>query len=127
MLDALVRNTGLDDVLDAIISVESKEVFKPSPAAYSLIEALLGVVPADVLFVSCNPFDVSGAKSFGLQVAWIERVTPEAMKNELADPARITPLTMFKMLREQMDTLGFAPDYRVRALSELPKIVGAES
>jgi 2-haloacid dehalogenase len=123
MLNALARNTGLDRVLDATISIESKKVFKPSPAAYTLIEARLGVSPADVLFVSCNPFDVCGAKSFGLQVAWIEHVSPEAMKNELADPERISPLTMFKMLREQMDELGFVPDYRVHALSELPKVV----
>jgi 2-haloacid dehalogenase len=102
--------------------------FKPSPAAYTLIEAQLGVSPADVLFVSCNPFDVSGAKSFGLQVAWIDHVTPEAMKSELADRERIAPLTIFKMLREQMDILGFVPDYRIRALSDLPKVVSrAES
>ena len=123
MLDALVQNTGLDGVLDAVISVESKKVFKPSPAAYTLIEARLGVSPADVLFVSCNPFDACGAKSFGLQVAWIEHVTPQAIKSELADPLRIAPLTMFKMLREQMDNLGFVPDYRVRALSDLPQVV----
>lgn len=123
MLNTLVHNTGLDEVLDVTISIESKKAFKPSPAAYALIEARLGVSPADVLFVSCNPFDVCGAKSFGLQVAWIEHVTPEAIKSELADRERIAPLTMFKMLREQMDELGFVPDYRIRALSELPKVV----
>jgi 2-haloacid dehalogenase len=41
----------------------------------------------------------------------------------LTDPERIAPLTMFKMLREQMDELGFVPDYRVHALSDLPKVV----
>ena len=40
---------------------------------------MLGVTPAEVLFVSSNPWDACGAKSFGLNVAWIERVTPEAM------------------------------------------------
>ena len=35
--------------------------------------------PAEVLFVSSNPWDACGAKAFGLNVAWIERVTPEAM------------------------------------------------
>ena len=88
MLNALVHNTGLDGVLDATISIDSKKVFKPSPAAYSLIEARLAVSPADVLFVSCNPFDVCGAKSFGRQVAWIEHVPPEAMVSELADRER---------------------------------------
>jgi 2-haloacid dehalogenase len=113
----------LDGVLDATISIDSKKVFKPSPAAYSLIEARLAVSPADVLFVSCNPFDVCGAKSFGLQVAWIEHVPPEAMVSELADRERFAPLTLFKLLRMQMDELGFVPDYRVHALSELPKVV----
>jgi 2-haloacid dehalogenase len=123
MLLPLVRNTGLDGVLDATISVESKKVFKPSPAAYTLIEARLGVPPAEILFVSSNPFDVCGAKSFGLQVAWIEHVTPQALHSELADAAHIAPLTVFKMLREQMDNLGFVPDHRVHALSELREVV----
>ena len=38
MLTALVRNTGLDKVLDATISVNSKKTFKPNPEAYTLIE-----------------------------------------------------------------------------------------
>ncbi len=79
MLNALVRNSGLDRVLDATISIDSKRVFKPAPDAYGLIEEKLGVAPADVLFVSSNPWDACGAKAFGLNVAWIERVTPEAM------------------------------------------------
>ena len=79
MLNALVKNSGLDRVLDATISIDSKRVFKPAPDAYTLIEEKLGVSPAEVLFVSSNPWDACGAKSFGLNVAWIERVTPEAM------------------------------------------------
>ena len=55
MLGALVRNSGLDRVLDATISMNSKRMFKPSPDAYTLIESKLGVKPAEVLFVSSNP------------------------------------------------------------------------
>ncbi len=36
MLDALVKNSGLDRVLDATISVDANKIFKPSPDAYSL-------------------------------------------------------------------------------------------
>src|SRR6185437_12167269 len=75
MLNALVKNTGLDAVLDATISIDSKRIFKPSPDAYTLIESKLGVKPAEVMFVSSNPWDACGAKSFGLNVAWVERVT----------------------------------------------------
>src|SRR3954466_1897606 len=43
MLTALVRNSGLDAVLDATISVDAQNIFKPSPDAYALIEARLGI------------------------------------------------------------------------------------
>lgn len=125
MLNALVHNTGLDRVLDATISVDTQKIFKPSPDAYTPIESKLGVAPADVLFVSSNPWDACGAKSFGLNVAWIERVTPEAMALACANSELLPPLTMFRALRMQMDELGFTPDYRIHALSELPKLVAA--
>jgi 2-haloacid dehalogenase len=122
MLDALVRNSGLDRLLDAIISVDAKRVFKPSPPAYALIGEVLGTRPGEVLFISSNPWDVAGAKAFGLNVAWIERVTPEAMALACVESDLVAPLTMFKAIRTQMDELGLAPDHRVRSLSELPAI-----
>jgi 2-haloacid dehalogenase len=126
MLDALVKNTGLDRVLDATISIDPQKIFKPSPDAYSLIESRLGVRPAEVLFVSSNPWDACGAKAFGLNVAWIERVTPETMALACVKNDIITPLTMFWAIRTQMDELGFEPDYRIRALSELPELVASQ-
>jgi 2-haloacid dehalogenase len=125
MLNALVRNSGLDRVLDATISIDSRKIFKPSPDAYTLIEEKLGVKPADVLFVSSNPWDAIGAKAFGLNVAWIERVTPEAMALACVESELVPPLTMFKAIRMQMDELGLQPDYRIHALSELPKVVAS--
>jgi 2-haloacid dehalogenase len=123
MLDALVRNSGLNRVLDATLSVDAQKIFKPSPDAYALIESRLGVVPGEVLFVSSNPWDACGAKAFGLRVAWIERVTPEAMALAWERRDLVSPLTMFKALRTQMDELGLEPDHRIRALSELPELV----
>ena len=92
MLGALVRNSGLDRVLDATISVDAKKIFKPSPEAYALIESALDVPPADVLFISSNPWDACGAKAFGLNVAWIERVTPEAMALACVESDVVAPL-----------------------------------
>jgi 2-haloacid dehalogenase len=125
MLELLVKNSGLDRVLDATISVDAKKIFKPSPDAYGLIESRLGVAPAQVLFVSSNPWDACGAKAFGLNVAWIERVTPEAMALACVESDLLPPLTMFKAIRMQMDELGLEPDYRIRALTELPALVAA--
>jgi 2-haloacid dehalogenase len=123
MLTTLARNSGLDRVLDATISIDSTKIFKPSPEAYGLIETRLGVLPAEVLFVSSNPWDACGAKAFGLNVAWIERVTPEAMALACVKNDFVGPLTMFKAIRTQMDELGLEPDYRIQALAELPKLV----
>ena len=125
MLDTLVANSGLDRVLDATISVDSKRIFKPAPDVYALIESTLGVPPAEVLFVSSNPWDACGAKAFGLNVAWIERVTPEAMALACVKTDLVAPLTMFKAIRTQMDELGLKPDHRIHALSELPDLVAA--
>jgi 2-haloacid dehalogenase len=123
MLNALVHNTALDKILDATISIDSKKIFKPSPEAYTLIESTLGVRPSDVLFVSSNPFDVCGAKAFGLNVAWIERVTADAMALECRKSDLIRPLTMFKAVRMQMDQLRLEPDHRVAGLSGLSKLL----
>ena len=123
MLNALVNNSGLARVLDATISVDQKRIFKPAPDAYTLIESNLGVRPSEVLFVSSNPWDACGAKAFGLNVAWIERVTPQAMADACIKSDVVAPLTMFKTLRTQMDELGVTPDHRIHGLSELPDLV----
>ena len=127
MLAALVANSGLDRVLDATISIDSQKIFKPAPDAYSLIETRLDVPPAEVLFISSNPWDACGAKAFGLNVAWIERVTPQAMALACGRTDLVAPLTLFKAIRTQMDELGLTPDYRIHTLSELPDLVAANS
>jgi len=125
MLGELVRNSGLDTVLDAVISVDTNKIFKPSPDAYSLIESTLDIPPHQVLFISSNPWDACGAKAFGLNVAWIERVTPEAMAQACLKSDLVPPLTMFKAIRTQMDELGLEPDHRIHALAELPDLVAS--
>jgi 2-haloacid dehalogenase len=125
MLNALVKNSGLDRLLDAVISVDARKIFKPAPEVYALIEETLHILPAEVLFISSNPWDVCGAKAFGLNVAWIERVTPEAMALACLESETLPPLTLFKILRTQMDELGVVPDHRIHALAELPALVSA--
>ena len=123
MLEALVHNSGLAPMLAAVLSVDAIGVFKPSPRAYDLVEQRLGVPPRDVVFVSSNPFDVSGAKSFGFKVAWIERVTAAALAAECGDPQTIGPLAMFKATRLRPDPLGFEPDWTIHSLSDLPALL----
>ncbi len=123
MLHALVRNAGLDSYLEAVISVDARQVFKPDPRAYALIEERLGLRPDEIIFVSSNGFDVAGAASFGFKVARIERVTPNKLREELTSGAPIGPDAMFRALRTQNEVLGFAPSAVVASLLELPGLV----
>ena len=73
MLDPLARSTGLDAVLDGIMSVDDADIYKPSPRVYQLAVDRLGVEPAQTAFVSSNGWDAAGAKTFGFTTFWINR------------------------------------------------------
>ena len=123
MLSALVRNSGLADRFEAVISVDAAGVFKPDPRSYALVEATLGVTPAEVVFVSSNGFDVAGARHFGFHVARIARVPPAALAAEIAASPVIGPPTLFKALRMQPERLGQEADWTIASLGELPALV----
>jgi 2-haloacid dehalogenase len=125
MLDALVRNSGLDRYLEAVISVDAKKTYKPDPRAYELIQERLGVRPEEVVFVSSNGFDVAGARSFGLTVARIERLSPAELQQDLTGGAPIGPGTMFRSLRTQTEALDYQPDAVVGSLLALPALISA--
>ena len=121
MLEALLRNTGLDRI-EMAISVDAKRVYKPDPRAYELVEERLGVKPHEVVFVSSNGFDIAGAKNFGFRVARIERVTSRALGDELSGAGTIDPAMMFRALRSQQEALGFQADEVIGSLRELAGI-----
>lgn len=123
MLSDLTKNSGFDRLLDDVISVDAAKTFKPSPKTYALVGPRLDVEPDEVLFVSSNPWDVAGAKAFGFNVAWIERVPRDIMHRELAQTGPLPAPTFYKALRTQMDVLGHEPDHRIASLSPLVDIV----
>jgi 2-haloacid dehalogenase len=118
MLSALVKNSGLDAYLDAVISVDGARKFKPHPDCYALVEKILGVAKDEVMFVSSNGFDVAGAKHFGFKVAWIKRGGGADMAK---DP--VLPAQLYRLLRGNAETLGYLQDYTVSALTELPALL----
>ena len=118
MLSALVRNSGLNAYLDATISVDGARKFKPHPDCYALVEKALGLRNDEVMFVSSNGFDVTGAKRFGFNVAWIRR---SAATGVPVDP--VLPAQMYRLLRANAEMLGYGPDHTVSDLSELPGLL----
>ena len=73
MLEAGVTKSNLGKVLDSIISVDTIEIFKPSPKVYQLATDQLGCKPEEILFFSSNAWDVSGAATFGFKTVWVNR------------------------------------------------------
>lgn len=100
MLEAAVESGGLGSLLDAVLSVEAAGAYKPHPSVYRLAAERFGCAPGQLLFVSANGWDASGAASFGMQVAWCNRDGRKA------------------------ERLPGAPDFTVRSLSEIPGLLG---
>ena len=113
MLASLVKNSGLDSFLDATISVDGAGKFKPHPDCYALVEKTLGLKKDEVMFVSSNGFDVTGAKHFGFTVVWIRRGGAPAPSGP------VLPAQMYRLLRGGAETLGYSQDYTVSALTDL--------
>jgi 2-haloacid dehalogenase len=73
MLDLAVKSAGLDDLFDAVISVDQLQIYKPHPSVYQLAVDELGLPPERICFMSSNAWDVAGAANFGFQVNWVNR------------------------------------------------------
>jgi 2-haloacid dehalogenase len=99
MLRAAVEHAGFTDLFDRVLSVEEVGVYKPHPKVYQLACDRLGLSPAAILFVSSNGWDAWAASAFGFRVAWCNR-------HRLAD-----------------ERLPGAPDYEIRSLAEVPRLL----
>ena len=93
MLDAAVDNAQLQGIFVAVLSVESVGIYKPDPRVYQLAVDRLDLPREQILFLSSNGWDVSGAKSFGFHTFWVNRAgapgellgnEPDAVLNNLA-------------------------------------------
>lgn len=81
MLQDALAHADLDEHREACISIEDAGVYKPSPAAYRLATARLGLEPKLVGFVSSNAWDIAGAQAFGSLPVWVNR---DALPDEYA-------------------------------------------
>ena len=99
MLEAAVDSAGMDDMLDAVVSVDELGMYKPSAEVYQLAMDELDVGRGQVSFQSSNAWDAAAAATFGFRVAWCNR---------------------FGQVRERLPD---APDVEIRTLDELPAIV----
>jgi len=98
MLVSAVKNAGLDDVIDAIYSVDRAEIFKPHHSVYQIAVDELKLPAQRIGFQSANGWDAHGGAAFGFRVAWINRfgqpaeVLPGDIQAELSSLADLPAL-----------------------------------
>lgn len=102
MLAAATENSGIADLLDAVISVEEVQVFKPHPSVYALATRRFSLEKDQICFLSSNAWDAHAARAYGFRVVWCNRFgqAPECI------PA--------------------IPDGEIGTLAALPEILGIE-
>jgi 2-haloacid dehalogenase len=73
MLQLAVKSSGLDGLLDHVISVDPIRKFKTHPDAYALGEQATGLAARQIAFVSSNSWDALAATWYGYQTLWVNR------------------------------------------------------
>ena len=81
----LLQAAGIADHFEAVVSVDPVRSFKPDPAVYAHFLRCADARASDTWLVSGNPFDILGARSAGLQAAWIKR------RQQPFDPWELSP------------------------------------
>jgi 2-haloacid dehalogenase len=94
MLASNVARAGLVHTFDHLLSADGIQTYKPDPRAYRLGIDSLGVAKEEILFVAFAGWDAAGAKWFGYETFWVNRldapgeelgVTPDGAGRSLAD------------------------------------------
>ncbi|CDQ19229.1 haloacid dehalogenase type II [Halobacillus karajensis] len=93
MLDPLLANNRLTKDFD-LLSANDINIYKPHPKAYQYAHKTLKVNKDEILFFSSNPWDITGAASYGFHTAWVNRkkqmwpeigIQPTYLINQLND------------------------------------------
>lgn len=103
MLDAGIKNSGLDGLFDHVLSTDAVQQFKPAPRAYQMAVDALGLSREAILFAAFAGWDAAGAKWFGFPTAWVNRL------NSPAEELSVTPDVTCKDLS---DLVAFAAAHR---------------
>jgi 2-haloacid dehalogenase len=74
MLQAGIRNSGLDGMFEQLLTTDEVKQFKPAPRAYQMAVDALGLKREAIVFAAFAGWDASGAKWFGFPTVWVNRL-----------------------------------------------------
>ena len=99
LLNELVVSNKLKDIFDDIFSVEEAGIFKPDSKVYDLPINKYNIKKNEVLFLSANTWDVSGAGNYGYNTVWVNR------NNNIFDKLDFEPNQQISNLSELLDLI----------------------
>lgn len=70
---AQLDSAGLTNAFDAVLSADTVQALKPSPAAYRHVASTMQVDLHEIRLVAAHPWDVSGALAAGCRAAFVRR------------------------------------------------------
>lgn len=97
MLEAGIRNSGLEGLFEQVLSTDRQRTYKPDPRAYRMAIDAFGLAHDEIVFAAFGGWDAAGAKSFGYRTFWANRlglpveeldVRPDAIGASLPDLVR---------------------------------------
>ncbi len=100
-----LRNTGIAEVFERILSADSAKRLKPAAAPYRMAAQELRVGTASMLMVAAHSWDLAGAAAAGCQTAFIQR--PQQVLDGLT-PAPLIVAKDFRDLAEKISALKAA-------------------
>ena len=74
VLDANIKNAGLDGLFEFALSTDKIKTYKPDPRAYQMGIDAFKLKREEILFVAFGGWDAAGAKSFGYPTFWVNRL-----------------------------------------------------
>lgn len=96
---AALENAGLSESIDLFLSVDSLRTYKPDRRAYELVTSHCEVPADEIVFVTSEGWDATGAAEFGMRVIWCNRTG------------------------HPPETLGARPSCTIGGLAELPALL----
>ena len=99
LLNQLVKSNDLENIFDDIFSIEEVGIYKPDSKVYDIPIKKYRVQKSQILFLSANTWDVSGAGNYGYNSVWVNR------NNNI------------------FDNLDYKPSRKIKSLDQLHEII----
>jgi 2-haloacid dehalogenase len=85
--EAQVRNAGIRDHFELVLSADTVRTLKPAAAPYAMAAETFGVATSETCLIAAHSWDISGALAAGCQAAFVRR--PGAVPSPIGPPPGI--------------------------------------